>query len=207
MLGSVGPGTKLPTLGHETFARLRDAYTECGRGLLAGGADALVVETCQDLLQVKAAVLGMKRAMLDEGRRIPIITQVTVETTGTMLLGSEIGAALTALEPLGIDLIGLNCATGPAEMSEHLRTLSKHARIPLSVMPNAGPAAARPEGRRVPADPRRAGRGAGRVRPRLRPAARRRLLRHHPRAHPGRRPRRSRDLRPAARATRARSRA
>jgi 5-methyltetrahydrofolate--homocysteine methyltransferase len=138
VLGSVGPGTKLPTLGHESFARLRNAYTECGRGLLAGGADALVVETCQDLLQVKAAVLGMKRAMTVEGRRVPLITQVTVETTGTMLLGSEIGAALTALEPLGIDLIGLNCATGPAEMSEHLRTLSKHSRIPLSVMPNAG---------------------------------------------------------------------
>ncbi|WP_098959315.1 methionine synthase [Pseudonocardia sp. N23] len=138
VLGSVGPGTKLPTLGHESFARLRDAYTECGIGLLAGGADAFVVETCQDLLQVKAAVLGVQRAMVAEGRRIPIITQVTVETTGTMLLGSEIGAALTALEPLGIDLIGLNCATGPAEMSEHLRTLSKHARIPLSVMPNAG---------------------------------------------------------------------
>jgi len=138
VLGSVGPGTKLPTLGHESFARLRDAYTECGRGLLAGGTDAFVVETCQDLLQVKAAVLGVQRAMALEGRRIPLITQVTVETTGTMLLGSEIGAALTALEPLGIDLIGLNCATGPAEMSEHLRTLSKHARIPLSVMPNAG---------------------------------------------------------------------
>src|SRR4051794_8579879 len=138
VLGSVGPGTKLPTLGHESFVRLRDAYTECGRGLLAGGADAFVIETCQDLLQVKAAVLGVKRAMADEGRRVPLITQVTVETTGTMLLGSEIGAALTALEPLGIDVIGLNCATGPAEMSEHLRTLSKHARIPLSVMPNAG---------------------------------------------------------------------
>jgi 5-methyltetrahydrofolate--homocysteine methyltransferase len=150
VLGSVGPGTKLPTLGHETFARLRDAYTECGRGLLAGGADALVVETCQDLLQVKAAVLGMKRAMTDEGRRVPLITQVTVETTGTMLLGSEIGAALTALEPLGIDLIGLNCATGPAEMSEHLRTLSKHARIPLSVMPNAGLPRLGPNGAEYP---------------------------------------------------------
>ncbi|HVL85312.1 MAG TPA: methionine synthase [Pseudonocardia sp.] len=138
VLGSVGPGTKLPTLGHESFARLRDAYAACGRGLLAGGADALVVETCQDLLQVKAAVLGMRRAMVAEGRRVPLITQVTVETTGTMLLGSEIGAALTAIEPLGVDVIGLNCATGPAEMSEHLRTLSKHARIPLSVMPNAG---------------------------------------------------------------------
>ena len=138
VLGSVGPGTKLPTLGHETYLRLRDAYTECGRGLVAGGSDALVVETCQDLLQVKAAVLGLKRAMVAEGRRVPIVTHVTVETTGTMLLGSEIGAALTAIEPLGVDLIGLNCATGPAEMSEHLRTLAKHARIPLSVMPNAG---------------------------------------------------------------------
>src|SRR5689334_12792934 len=138
VLGSVGPGTKLPTLGHETYRRLRDAYTECGAGLLAGGADALVVETCQDLLQVKAAVLGLKRAVAAEGRRVPIVTHVTVETTGTMLLGSEIGAALTAIEPLGVDLIGLNCATGPAEMSEHLRTLAKHARIPLSVMPNAG---------------------------------------------------------------------
>ena len=153
VLGSVGPGTKLPTLGHESFARLRDAYTECGRGLLAGGADAFVIETCQDLLQVKAAVLGVKRAMADEGRRIPLITQVTVETTGTMLLGSEIGAALTALEPLGIDLIGLNCATGPAEMSEHLRTLSKHARIPLSVMPNAGLPTLGPRGAEYPLSP------------------------------------------------------
>ncbi|WP_420821639.1 methionine synthase [Pseudonocardia acidicola] len=153
VLGSVGPGTKLPTLGHETFARLRDAYTECGRGLLAGGADAFVVETCQDLLQVKAAVLGMQRAMALEGRRIPLITQVTVETTGTMLLGSEIGAALTALEPLGIDLIGLNCATGPAEMSEHLRTLSKQARIPLSVMPNAGLPQLGPNGAQYPLTP------------------------------------------------------
>ncbi|OZM76056.1 methionine synthase [Pseudonocardia sp. MH-G8] len=153
VLGSVGPGTKLPTLGHESFARLRDAYAECGRGLLAGGADAFVVETCQDLLQVKAAVLGMQRAMAAEGRRIPLITQVTVETTGTMLLGSEIGAALAAIEPLGVDLIGLNCATGPAEMSEHLRTLSKHARIPLSVMPNAGLPQLGPNGAEYPLTP------------------------------------------------------
>ncbi|GAA5117394.1 methionine synthase [Pseudonocardia adelaidensis] len=153
VLGSVGPGTKLPTLGHETFARLRDAYTECGRGLLAGGADAFIVETCQDLLQVKAAVHGMQRAMAAEGRRIPLITQVTVETTGTMLLGSEIGAALAAIEPLGVDVIGLNCATGPAEMSEHLRTLSKHARIPLSVMPNAGLPQLGPNGAEYPLTP------------------------------------------------------
>ncbi|MGH3914343.1 MAG: methionine synthase [Pseudonocardiaceae bacterium] len=138
VLGSVGPGTKLPTLGHIAFTTLRDAYVEQVRGLLAGGVDAVLVETSQDLLQCKAAVIAARRAMVAEGRHVPIITQVTVETTGTMLLGTEIGAALTALEPLGIDLIGLNCATGPAEMSEHLRQLSKHSRIPLSVMPNAG---------------------------------------------------------------------
>jgi 5-methyltetrahydrofolate--homocysteine methyltransferase len=153
VLGSVGPGTKLPTLGHASFATLRDAYAECGRGLVAGGADAVVVETCQDLLQVKAAVLGVQQAMRDEGRRIPVVTQVAMETTGTMLLGSEIGAALTALEPLGIDLIGLNCSTGPAEMSEHLRTLSKHARVPLSVMPNAGLPVLGPNGAEYPLDP------------------------------------------------------
>jgi 5-methyltetrahydrofolate--homocysteine methyltransferase len=153
VLGSVGPGTKLPTLGHESFARLRDAYTECGRGLLAGGSDALVVETCQDLLQAKAAVLGMRRAMAAEGRRVPLVAHVTVETTGTMLLGSEIGAALTALEPLGVDLIGLNCATGPAEMSEHLRTLSKQARVPVSVMPNAGLPQLGPDGAVYPLSP------------------------------------------------------
>ena len=153
VLGSVGPGTKLPTLGHESYVRLRDAYTECGRGLIAGGSDALVVETCQDLLQVKAAVLGLQAAMRAEGRRIPIVTHVTVETTGTMLLGSEIGAALTAIEPLGVDLIGLNCATGPAEMSEHLRTLAKHARIPLSVMPNAGLPQLGPRGAVYPLGP------------------------------------------------------
>ncbi|EME61942.1 MULTISPECIES: methionine synthase [Rhodococcus] len=138
VLGSMGPGTKLPTLGHAPFAVLRDAYTESALGMLDGGADAILVETCQDLLQAKAAIVGSRRAMERSGRRIPIVTHVTVETTGTMLLGSEIGAALAALEPLGIDLIGLNCATGPEEMSEHLRHLSKHARLPVSVMPNAG---------------------------------------------------------------------
>ncbi|MFD4461792.1 methionine synthase [Nocardia sp. NPDC058480] len=138
VLGSMGPGTKLPTLGHAPFVSLRDAYTEAALGMLDGGADAILIETCQDLLQVKAAITGSRRAMIAAGRRIPIITHVTVETTGTMLVGSEIGAALTALEPLGIDMIGLNCATGPAEMSEHLRHLSRHANIPVSVMPNAG---------------------------------------------------------------------
>ncbi|MEU4530490.1 methionine synthase [Micromonospora ureilytica] len=138
VLGSIGPGTKLPTLGHADYSTLRDAYQENAAGLIVGGADALIIETCQDLLQVKAAVVGSKRAMAELGQSVPIICHVAVETTGTMLVGSEIGAALAAIEPLGVDLIGLNCSTGPAEMSEHLRYLSQHSRIPLSVMPNAG---------------------------------------------------------------------
>ncbi|MFJ6182918.1 methionine synthase [Streptomyces sp. NPDC092295] len=138
VLGSMGPGTKLPTLGHAPYLTLRDAYQQNAEGMIAGGADALLVETTQDLLQTKAAVLGARRALAATGTNLPVICSVTVETTGTMLLGSEIGAALTALEPLGIDMIGLNCATGPAEMSEHLRYLARHSRIPLSCMPNAG---------------------------------------------------------------------
>ncbi len=138
VFASMGPGTKLPTLGHAPFAVLRDAYVEAALGMLDGGADVILIETCQDLLQAKAAIIGTQRAMEQSGIEVPIITHVTVETTGTMLVGSEIGAALTALEPLGIDMIGLNCATGPAEMSEHLRYLSKHTELPVSVMPNAG---------------------------------------------------------------------
>lgn len=150
VVGSMGPGTKLPSLGHTTFAELRSAYQKCAVGMLDGGADGILIETAQDLLQVKAAVVGSRRAMADRGRHLPILVHVTVETTGTMLLGSEIGAALTALEPLGIDVIGLNCATGPAEMSEHLRYLSRHARIPVSVMPNAGLPILGPNGAEYP---------------------------------------------------------
>ncbi|WP_448333130.1 methionine synthase [Streptomyces sp. DSM 41534] len=138
VLGSMGPGTKLPTLGHAPYTTLRDAYQANAEGMIAGGADALLVETTQDLLQTKAAIIGARRALDATGANLPVICSVTVETTGTMLLGSEIGAALTALEPLGIDMIGLNCATGPTEMSEHLRHLARHSRIPLSCMPNAG---------------------------------------------------------------------
>ncbi|MFC8665402.1 methionine synthase [Streptomyces sp. NPDC057199] len=138
VLGSMGPGTKLPTLGHAPYTLLRDAYQRNAEGMIAGGADALLVETTQDLLQTKASVIGARKALDTLGVDLPLIVSVTVETTGTMLLGSEIGAALTALEPLGIDMIGLNCATGPAEMSEHLRYLARHSRIPLSCMPNAG---------------------------------------------------------------------
>jgi 5-methyltetrahydrofolate--homocysteine methyltransferase len=138
VLGSIGPGTKLPTLGHTTFRELRDTYQVNAEALLRGGADALIIETCQDLLQAKAAIIGANRAVRGMASDALVIAQVTIETTGAMLLGSEIAAALTALEPLGIDMIGLNCATGPGEMSEHLRYLAAHARIPISCEPNAG---------------------------------------------------------------------
>lgn len=138
VLGSIGPGTKLPTLGHTTYDLLKNAYEDCARGLIDGGSDALLIETTQDLLQAKAAVNGARDAIDKSQRDIVLIAQVTVETNGTMLLGSEIGAALNSLQPLGIDLIGLNCATGPTEMSEHLRTLSLNTKIGISVMPNAG---------------------------------------------------------------------
>jgi 5-methyltetrahydrofolate--homocysteine methyltransferase len=138
VLGSMGPGTKLPTLGHTTYGHLKQTFARQAEGLIDGGADALLIETSQDLLQTKAAVNGCKQAIMARGIRLPIFVEVTVETTGTMLMGSEIGAALTALEPLGVDAIGLNCATGPAEMSEHLRHLSRHATVPVVCMPNAG---------------------------------------------------------------------
>jgi 5-methyltetrahydrofolate--homocysteine methyltransferase len=138
VLGSLGPGTKLPTLGHTSYQNLRDAYRVASQGLVDGGADALLIETTQDLLQAKAAINGARLVLDATDRDVMLIAQVTVETTGTMLLGSEIGAALTALEPLDIDLIGLNCATGPTEMSEHLRYLSKNSKVAISVMPNAG---------------------------------------------------------------------
>ncbi len=138
VIGSMGPGTKLPTLGHITFRELRDSYYENAAGLLRGGADALIIETCPDLLQAKAAIIGAKRAVAALAPNALVIASLTIETTGTMLLGTEIGAALTALEPLGIDMIGLNCATGPGEMSEHLRYLAAHSPIPICCQPNAG---------------------------------------------------------------------
>ncbi|MSY05438.1 MAG: methionine synthase, partial [Actinobacteria bacterium] len=138
VLGSLGPGTKLPTLGHTTYEYLRNAYEVAAKGLIDGGCDGLLIETAQDLLQAKAAVNGSRTAIKNAGKDIYLMAQVTVEATGTMLLGSEIGAALTALEPLGIDSIGLNCATGPTEMSEHLRQLSQQTEIAITCMPNAG---------------------------------------------------------------------
>ena len=136
--GSIGPGTKLPSLGHITFAELRDAYEEQARGLIDGGCDLFLIETCMDLLQIKAAMQACRRAMEATGRHIAIQVQVTMETTGRMLVGTEIGAAYAALVAMKPDAIGINCATGPAEMQEHLRYLSEHSEIPVSVLPNAG---------------------------------------------------------------------
>ena len=153
VLGSLGPGTKLPSLGHTTYDNLKVAYYTAAKGLADSGCDALLVETSQDLLQVKAAVNGCREAINEAARDIVLIAQVTVEITGTMLMGSEIGAALNALEPMGVDLIGLNCATGPAEMSEHLRYLSKNAKIAISVMPNAGLPQLGPKGATYPLQP------------------------------------------------------
>ena len=136
--GSIGPGTKLPSLGHIGFIELRDAYEEQARGLIDGGADLFLIETCMDLLQIKAAMQGCRNAMKACGRELPIQVQVTMETTGRMLVGTEIGAAYASLIAMKPDVIGINCATGPAEMQEHLRYLSEHSQIPISVLPNAG---------------------------------------------------------------------
>ncbi len=136
--GNLGPGTKFPTLGQIRYADLRDAYRDQATALLEGGVDLFVIETVFDLLQAKAAVNGVRRAMAAAGRRVPVQVQVTIELTGTMLPGTEIGAALIALSALDVDVIGLNCATGPAEMFEPLRHLSAQAAVPISCQPNAG---------------------------------------------------------------------
>jgi len=136
--GSIGPGTKFPTLGQIPYADLRASYVDQARAILEGGADLFIIETMFDLLGAKAAINACRLAMAEVGRRIPLQVQVTIELTGRMLPGTEIGAALTALEAMQIDVIGLNCATGPQEMGEPLRYLAEHAQIPISCLPNAG---------------------------------------------------------------------
>ncbi len=136
--GSMGPGRKLPTLGHISFVNLKAAYAEQVRGLLAGGADLLIVETCQDLLQTKAALSAIFDHFKQHRVRVPVIAQVTIEIFGTMLNGTEIGAALTALAPFPVDVIGMNCGTGPRHMTESIRYLCENAPLPVSVLPNAG---------------------------------------------------------------------
>ena len=136
--GSMGPGRKLPTLGHITFLDLKAAYREQVRGLIDGGVDLLIVETCQDLLQTKAALSAIFEHFESVRARVPVIAQVTIEVFGTMLNGTEIGAALTALAPFPIDVIGMNCGTGPRHMTESIRYLCENAPLPVSVLPNAG---------------------------------------------------------------------
>ncbi|MDE3033716.1 MAG: homocysteine S-methyltransferase family protein, partial [Acidobacteriota bacterium] len=138
VLGSVGPGTKLITLGHVGYAELLASYRVQMDGLLEGGVDGILIETCQDLGQIKVAVRAAREAMAAAKRRVPLWVQATVETTGTLLVGSEIGAVLTSVEPLGLDVLGLNCATGPDEMHAHLQTLAEASPFAISCLPNAG---------------------------------------------------------------------
>jgi 5-methyltetrahydrofolate--homocysteine methyltransferase len=138
VLGSIGPGTKLPTLGHIDYDTLEAALTVQARGLIVGGVDAILIETCQDTLQIKAAVNAVKAARTVAATETPVFVQLTVETTGTLLVGPDIAAATTVIESLGVPLIGMNCATGPQEMAEHLKWLSQNWRGLLSVQPNAG---------------------------------------------------------------------
>jgi 5-methyltetrahydrofolate--homocysteine methyltransferase len=136
--GSMGPTTKLPTLGHVGFDEMRDSFTEQAKGLLAGDVDLFIIETCQDVLQIKAALSGIEAAFEQCGERRPLMVSVTMETTGTMLVGSDIAAVVSILEPFPIDVLGLNCATGPEQMKEHIRYLSDHAPFVVSCIPNAG---------------------------------------------------------------------
>jgi 5-methyltetrahydrofolate--homocysteine methyltransferase len=139
VVGAIGPGTKLVSLGQTTWEELENTYRDSFRGLLEGGADALLLETLQDLLMAKACIVGAERAMADTGRRVPLFVQVTMEQTGTMLLGTEIGAALNMVEAFpGVKSFGINCATGPVEMAPHVRYLGQNSTRPISVQPNAG---------------------------------------------------------------------
>src|SRR5499427_5473803 len=136
--GSLGPTTKLPSLGHIGFDAMVAAYEEQAAALIEGGVDVLLVETAQDLLQAKIGVIGVLEALRKSGKRLPVTVQVTLQESGTMLLGTEIGAALTALEPFDVDAIGLNCATGPKEMNDAVRYLALNSTKEVSVLPNAG---------------------------------------------------------------------
>lgn len=138
VLGSVGPGTKLPTLGHIGYRDLRDAYLPQMLGLIEGGVDAIQIETCQDLLQVKAAIEAARQAFVTLGSELPLLVSITIESNGAMLMGTDVQAAAAALRPLGIDVLGFNCATGPEEMARHVETLTRYGPARLLAMPNAG---------------------------------------------------------------------
>src|SRR6266481_9190841 len=136
--GSMGPTTKLPSLGHIGFEAMAAAYEEQAAALIEGGVDVLLIETAQDLLQAKIATIGVLEAMRKAGKQLPVTVQVTLQESGTMLLGTEIGAALTALEPFDCEIVGLNCATGPKEMNDAVRYLAHNAPKEISILPNAG---------------------------------------------------------------------
>jgi 5-methyltetrahydrofolate--homocysteine methyltransferase len=136
--GSMGPGTKLPTLGHIDFDTLKNAYVEQVEGLYDGGADLLLVETCQDVLQIKAALNAIEEVFQKKGQRLPLMVSVTMETMGTMLVGTEINAVVSILQPYKIDILGLNCATGPDLMKPHIKYLSENSPFIVSCIPNAG---------------------------------------------------------------------
>lgn len=136
--GSMGPGTKLPTLGHIDFDTLKNAYAEQVEGLYDGGADLLLVETCQDVLQIKAALNAIEEVFQKKGQRLPLMVSVTMETMGTMLVGTEINAVVSILQPYKIDILGLNCATGPDLMKPHIKYLSENSPFIVSCIPNAG---------------------------------------------------------------------
>ena len=136
--GSIGPGTKLPSLGHISYRKTKDAFYSQVCGLIDGGSDILLIETCQDLLQAKAAISATQQAMKERKKKLPLIVQITIESTGTMLVGSDVATAFCALEPYEIDVIGMNCATGPLEMSDHIRHLCGVCNHPISCIPNAG---------------------------------------------------------------------
>ncbi len=138
VVGAIGPGTRLPSLGHVDYRTLEEAFSIQARGLLEGGVHALLIETCQDPLQIKAAVNGCRAAFGIVGRTVPLLVQVTIETTGTMLVGTDIAAAVAIVGALDVPVLGLNCATGPKEMAEHVRHLARHWPGPISVQPNAG---------------------------------------------------------------------
>jgi 5-methyltetrahydrofolate--homocysteine methyltransferase len=136
--GSMGPGTKSPTLGFIAFDVLQQAYLEQAKGLVDGGADLLIIETCFDILQTKATLAAVQQLFQERQIRLPVVVSLTFEQQGTMLMGTDIGAALTILEPFPIDVLGLNCATGPDLMTPHIRYLSEHSPFPISCIPNAG---------------------------------------------------------------------
>ncbi len=136
--GSIGPTTKLPTLGHIDFDELKQSYKEQIYGLIDGGVDLLLIETCQDVLQIKSALLASKEILESKNIDLPLMVSITMETTGTMLVGSDIASALTILEPFNIDILGLNCATGPEQMKDHIKYLSENSPFAISCIPNAG---------------------------------------------------------------------